>query len=228
MALAVEKWYELDLLDSVDITKDPEAEVAQLQAQMPKLQTALAEARQWVASAIEPVPAWHPTDDTYDDQYYFLRAWRESTVGPRTAAMKQAQEQLAALQRSDDPGRLIAGWLLSRIHGHLKDLGLELPEARRESAPSSIGGLPLAEIIWQVRNQVQHFNDVRDFKPPVLRVFRSMVAQGPSLFGLTSPPADDTALEQLLKKRSWAPESLQVLGWIDRSAVVAGVRSIVP
>ncbi|MGW5081429.1 hypothetical protein [Micromonospora echinospora] len=228
MAVTVEDWYELKLLDTVDITKDPAAEIRHLQAQLPKLEAALDGARRWVASALEPAPPWHPAHDTYNDQYYFMRAWNESDLGPRAAAVDDAQRQLDALRRSDDPGRLIAGWLLGKIHSHLKHLGLETAAKRSRSTPLSVGGLPLTEIIWQARNQDQHHNDRRDFESPVRTAFCVMVAQDPRLFGLTAPPPDDTALEGLLKQRSWAPESLRVLGWDNRLAVVEGVNSIAP
>lgn len=226
--MAVEDWYELKLLDTVDITKDPAVEMRHLQAQMPKLEAALDEARRWVASALEPAPPWHPAHDTYNDQYYFMRAWNESGLGPRTAALDDAQRQLDTLRRSDDPGRLIAGWLLGKIHIHLKRLGLETAAKRSRSTPVSVGGLPLAEIIWQARNQAQHYNDRRDLDPRVRTAFCVLVAQDPLLFGLTTPPPDDAALEGFLKQRSWAPESLRALGWDNRLTVVEGVNSIAP
>jgi hypothetical protein len=226
----ISDWYELKLLDQVDLTRDPAAEATRLKAQLPSLEADLAAATKWVADALAPVPANHPSDDTWDEHVFFLRAMNESRYGPKAASLARSREQLAALAASDDPGRKVAGWVLGAAHDHVKALGLGSGQesARRLSRPAAVGGLALAEIVWQARNQDQHHNDGQDLSRPVVTCFQALVGHDPGLFRLSSAPPDVPSLQALLRQRSWAPEVLRLMGWTSAASTAAAISSMQP
>jgi hypothetical protein len=142
--------------------------------------------------------------------------------------LEEAEQQLEALEGADNPGAHVAGLVLKDVHAYIKGVGLSGGPARCSSSPKSIGGLALAEIVWQVRNQAEHFNDAKPLGDPVLDVFRILVADDPDEYGVSAPPADDVALQALLKQRSWAPHVLLHLGWTSRGRVETAVKQIQP
>ena len=97
----------------------------------------------------------------------------------------------------------------------------------RTVAGRTLGGLPLAEIIWQARNQDQHYNDAKPTHTPTLDCFRVLTSTTPITFGLSGPP-DEGTLNDLVKQQSWAPEILNLLGWVTAKAAGAGISSIRP
>jgi hypothetical protein len=225
---SIEKWFASRLLDEVDVRRDPVEQAEELRARVPQLRGEFAHAQQWVADALKPLPPNHPADDTWDDQIWFQRAMGESRYAVKQSAVEAAEAELDELANSDDPAEHVASLVLTQVHARIKALGLGTAPARKDSKPASIGALPLAEIVWQARNQAHHHNDARDLDPPVLAVFRVLVADDPGLFGLSGPPADNVAVQRLLKKRSWAPHVLQLLGWNSATALARDVRLIAP
>jgi hypothetical protein len=221
-------WFELDLLDTVDLTQDRAAQAAAVQARLPQLKADLDDTLREAYRALGPVPAGHPTDDMYDDHHYLQKALVELGAGGKSAAYEQARAELDDLTRADDPGRVIAGFVVTRIHDHLKQIGLNTAVARAASGPSSPAGPPLAELLWQTRNQAHHQGDARRYDPPVLDAFRPLITQHPGAFGLAQPPPDDTVLDLVLKHQPWAKEVLILLGWTDPAAVRAGIATITP
>jgi hypothetical protein len=141
--------------------------------------------------------------------------------------LEGAEARLTELAESNDAGRSISGWILDDAHAHLKDLGLATATTRGASGPASLGGLPLAEVIWQARNQHQHFNEGRPFDSPTIDALRTMVTAAPTAFGVTSPPSDDTSLAVLFKSQSMAKEVLVSLGWTSAFAVCAALKTLV-
>jgi hypothetical protein len=214
----------IGLLDQVDITRSPEVEAAALRDKIPLLEESLQKAREWVAGALAPVSAWHPADDTWDDQIYFTRAYSQSGYERKSMALCEAEREFQALIQSGDPGRDLAGYVLTKIHAHLKASGYATSEARSQSSPVVVG-IPLAKLLWEARNQDQHYNEPGDLRRPVLDVFAALSKNHPSLFGLSRSP-EQTELRDLVKQRSWAPEVLQILGWTSRESVAKGLASL--
>jgi len=230
VAAALTDWYEMELLDAVDISRNRTAEAARLKDHLPALSAELDRAREHVAGSLTPVPWWHPSDDTWDDQRFFVRAMIDSDFSAKATRLNEMQQQLMELSKSDDPGRKVAGWVLTAVHGYIKGLGLGggHDAARRQSHPASVGGESLAEIIWQARNQDQHHNDARELNRYVLNCFRKLVPHDLDMFGLARMPSTNEALQILLHQQSWAPEVLRILGWTSSAAAVVGVQSIAP
>ena len=226
----IEKWFSLELLDSRawDFDADPEAEHAAVADALPDLRTRFGVAQEHVAGSLAPVPANSPADDTWDDQIWFLRAVASSGYSKKKDDLEEAEQQLEALEGADNPGAHVAGLVFKDVHAYIKGVGLSDGLARRSSSPKSIGGLALAEIVWQARNQAEHYNDSRPLDDRVLDVFRVLVADDPEEYGVSAPPADDGALQSLLKQRSWAPHVVLQLGWTSRARVAAAVRQIRP
>lgn len=219
-------WYDVKLLDTVDLTVSPVEQAAQVSAALPTLRAELNTAAEWVSAALAPVPAWHPADDTWDDEIWFNRAYNESGYGERAAAVQAAQAELSALEQTDDPGRRVAGYVLTRTHGYLKQKGFESAKARGRSTPQVLPNLSLAELIWQARNQDQHYLDSKDLSQPVQDAFNRLAQFSPGVFALASGPSTAHELNALLKQRSWAPEVLVFLGWTSSAAAVAGIESV--
>jgi len=219
-------WFSLILLATVDLTDDLEAEKQNLAAELPKLREMLDAAQNEVSKALLPVPATHPADDTWDDQIYFLRALIETGHNEKAVNYELASAQLTRLEASPDPARAVAGYVLDDATAFLKDRGLDTPDARLASQPASLGGLSLAEVVWQARNQKHHQPDTHGYHQPTLDSLRSVVAGNPGMFGRTTPPTSDPDLDALLKERSWAPEFLRLIGWTTPAAVAAGIGSI--
>ncbi|MFE0981708.1 hypothetical protein [Streptomyces rochei] len=214
----------IGLLDQVDITRSPEVEAAALRDKIPLLEQSLQEAKKWVAGALAPVPAWHPADDTWDDQIYFTRAYNEAGYEKKSVALREAETEFQTLIRSGDPGRDLSGYVLTRIHVHLKASGYATSEARIQSRPV-VAGVPLAKLLWEARNQDQHYNEPGDLRRPILEVFAALAEHHSSIFSLSQAP-DQTTLRGLVKQRSWAPEVLRILGWTSRASVAAGLASL--
>lgn len=223
---APEKWYSLDLLDTVDLTDNLENEGEQVTAALPGLRDRYDSAQSEVAKSLTPVPALHPADDTWDDGIWFQRAMLQAGYTEKLQALEDAKTRIDELERSSDPGHSIAGYVLDDAHGYLKDLGLSKSTARAKSQPSSLGGLMLAEVIWQARNQHHHFNDTQNFHPPTFSALRAIITSNPAAFGLSAPPPDDTSLASLLQSRSFSQEILVLLGWTSVQKVKAGVAAI--
>lgn len=220
------QWFALTLLDTVDLTADLPTEKANLTAALPKLRANLEWASAEVNSSLAPVHAGHPADDTWDDQVFFLRAIAETGYSQKKVAIEAALGRLDEIENNPDPGREVAGWVLDDAVEYLKDVGLDDAALRNATAPLSIDGLPLAEVIWQARNQRHHFNQPEDFHPPTLAAFRRIVAARPDAFSLATPPSSDPDLQSLLKSRSWAPEILVMLGWTSTESIIRDVASI--
>lgn len=220
------QWIELHLLDEVDLTDSAVRQAAQVKRALPGLREAVAQAEAWVTAALAPVPANHPADDTWDDQIWFVRALNESQYGPKTGALAGAQRQLDDLEASEDPGRRIAGFVLARTHLHLKERGFGLWATREQSGPDVVPGLPLAELLWQARNQDQHYADVAAFHQPTLDAFELLNRVAPATFGLRTGPSTRADLGVLLKDHSWASEVLTFLGWTNSVSVIEGIGTI--
>lgn len=221
-------WITVKWLDQIDITSDPAAEAEHLRGRLPALREALQHATQWVADTLAPVPINHPAFDDWDDNYWMAKAMGQSRYGEKHRAVQEAEQRLDELASSDDPGRKVAGFLLIDIHRHLKDLGLGDGQARQASTPRSIAALPLAEVLWQARNQDQHFNETGPLQARVLDCFRAILDVAPTALGQSIPPPDDHTLQALLHQHSWAPEVLQLLGWTTSQNAAAGISSIQP
>lgn len=224
-----ETWMSLVLLSTVDMTADLETEKVNTRALLPALRRRLEDAHREVGRSLLPVDANHPAADGWDDDVYFRRAMLETNYSNKQDAWSAASERLDDLETSPDPARAVASYVLDDAHAYVKDdLGMSQRLTRLQSSPRSLGNLPLAEVIWQARNQRHHFNDQRPYDPPTIDAFRAIVGANPAAFGLQSPPPNDAALEPLLKSRSWAPEVLLLLGWTTPIAVTSSLHSITP
>lgn len=175
-----------------------------------------------ISDALAPVPPGHPTDDTQDDYYYYQKSIAKK------AAHEQLKSDLIELSKSDDPERAWSGLLLRDAHDYLKAIGLDDASKRLASKPTSVAGQPLAEVIWQARNQAEHFREGKNFHPPTLNLWRAVLAQHPSAFGLNSAPQDDARLQQFLLIQSYSSDVLRVIGWDSKAAIVAAASSITP
>ena len=204
--------------------------LGRLQQEVAELESEVRGAKEYVAAALQPAPAWHPADDGFDDQHEFMRALAYSRLPQKTAKQAETQADLDKLNGAvNSPAyqKMLPGLLLSDAHAYIKDLGLDTSDKRGGSSPKSLGGLPLAEVIWQARNQHEHYRDARPFDRPVLDAFRSIVSAHPESFGLTEPPTDDAQLMTLLKNRSWATVLVDLLGWTDTLTLRHDIDSIV-
>lgn len=215
-------------LDEVDFDADPAREAAALQARLPELREALRTATTWVAESLAPMGPNHPNLDDWDDDVWMVRAMGQVRYGDKQRAVEEAEARLEEIVRSDDPARKVAGFLLVEVQRHLQSLGLGSVAARQASTPKAVGGIALAEVLWQARNQDQHYNESGNLHPPLLACFRVIVGSHPSGFGQSQPPTDDAALQRLLRQRSWAPEVLKLLEWTSSAAAVTGIKSIRP
>ena len=75
-----------------------------------------------------------------------------------------------------------------------------------------IAGLPLAEIIWQARNQALHWED-GSFHEPTTKCFENLAANADPVFGQ-------------FKNRSMAFEIIELLGWNGIGAFLADMKSL--
>jgi hypothetical protein len=219
-------------LDAIDWTLDREAQHQHLLSKLPALRAAVDEAVDYYRG----VTVW-PTnpmvhDDTWGDplwdNWYHARAslWlttaQEEVEKQRAAAL----HELDLLEYAADPATYAAGNALQLAHQHLKSLGLESPAARAAATPQHASGQPVAVVIWEARNQHEHWPDAKALHPPVLACFRLLLAHKPSCFGVSGPVDDDQRLTALLKKRSWAPQVLLSLGWTNAVNAAHGLGSI--
>lgn len=219
--------YFVRMLDKIDITRDVNEEKDKLQGQLPNLKRELQVAMDWVAGALAPVPPWHPADDTWDDQIFFVRAMNESKYVARQEAYEEAERKLIELVNSDDPATELAGAILVRACRHLKSIGLKTRDQRDCSQPS-IDGLTVANIVWQARNQDQHWNDGENLHNQIVEVFRALTQRHPEKFGLQTAPSSNEALQMLLREQSWARSVLLILGWTSADSARAGIAAIRP
>jgi hypothetical protein len=168
-------------------------------------------------------------DDTWESPYWdnYYHAKASFRVESALRGYDEAIHKLDLLEYSSDPVTLVASDVLKVAHGHLKRIGLSDKASRQASAPSHRSGQAVAEVIWQGRNQDQHWVD-GGLRKPCVTCFRILIASSPILFGLERAPTGDEEVNSFLLKQSWAPEILRILGWTTTKSAVSGLEEIRP
>ncbi len=223
-------------LDVVDITQNLgqarellALRIAKAAADIRRLDAELRAIAPQVGNALRPVPVNHPTADDQDDDYWATRgiletgfaAKHEDLVTARNSA-HTLQAELLRLDEFDDPlgevakGVIVYGW------EYLKDRGFGSQRCSA-SSPSSLGGLPLAKVVWETRNQVEH---VTSPKKHVVTTFDVIMNAYPASFGISQGPVPLPIVKATLRRRAWAREILILLGWTSRRAAASGLVSI--
>lgn len=170
-----EQWFSLWILDHKDeIGREPEVE--RQRTLIAALHREFRGALDRAYSSIGPSPWLDPANDTWDDDIVFRKAPGTFRVTDKQRAVTEAEQQFAELMKTEEPIRDIAPAILRDVHGYLEDMGLVNRPDRRHWQPVSLGGRTLAEVLWEARNQDQHFRG--GVRPPVIDCFRDIVSSG--------------------------------------------------
>lgn len=150
-------------LDVVDITQNLshsrqslKSRIAKEEDEIRRMDAELEEIAPNLGRALAPSPVDHPAADAQDDNYWFMRALRETGYAARhedllaaRRAANRLQAELRSLNEFEDPRAEVAKGVIVFGWEYVQDLGLGGIPQRQASSPTSLGGLPLAEILWQ-------------------------------------------------------------------------------
>lgn len=225
-ALPVGARFSVKLLDSFDVTNDYLHERGVVREKIPGLIRELDQAGEWVAGSLAPVPPGSPADDTWDDQIYFMRAMNESDYTGKKKRLEIARSYLEKLLVAADPVDHIASSVIAEAHKEIRRAGGNGKEARARSKVTACCGVPIAEIIWQARNQHEHYEEDGDLSDPVRTLFAKLANCHYSVFNFQFQPGfskGDDELKRLCKRRSWSPVILGILGWTSSENATRGI-----
>ena len=215
-------------LDAIDWTLNPNDQRKNLSTRIPALRAEVDDAMAYYRGVtVWPDPPM-VGDDTWgapswDNWYFGKAATRLTDVKDHLAA---AAHDLDLLEAAQDPMTWAAGNALQWAHRQLKTLGLNEHGPRAAATPRHASGQSVAVVVWEARNQHEHWLDTNALSTRVLDCFRLLFAHDPARFGMQGSPLDDQSLAATLKSQSWAPQVLLTLGWTDSQKAADGLASI--
>lgn len=117
----------------------------------------------------------------------------------------------------------VARNLIFAAHLWLEIEGFSDPSRRRSTKPFVNGtAVPVAEFVWQARNQEAHWRSTKPLHKPVTEAFMAVDAGHPTIFG-----SQPLAREADLRQHSFAAEvCFEVLRWRNRGDALASLRAI--
>lgn len=225
-------WTELEQMASLEalgghtLQLDPaEPDVRAVSAKITELQESIRQGAGEAANALGPING-SPLFDEMDDQAEFARqlAYR------RVPQMQQQRgEEIAFLEkikRTPNPYVGIADLILNDIHRKLKSKGYANSGLRDSSRPvDGSTGLTLVTILWETRNQVEHWQEPKPLGERCQVVFQELARQHPADFPKLR---NRRSFQGRLNQHSYALDVLLWLGWDTVPTIRAGLDSLSP
>jgi hypothetical protein len=220
---------QLIAIDGIDFTLDTHKKRRELAASIPSLRARLNEAIAHLKGLMTPPSNSIPLDDSWGnpalENYLFAKG--STQLAHSLQAYKEASHNLDLLEYSSDPVTLVASQALGVAHRHLKRNGFSGNSIRQNAEPRHPSGQSVAEVIWQGRNQDQHWSDDRRLHSPCRLCFSRLFKSNPSLFDPTGSVSDDESLDLTLSERSFAPEVVLALDWTTGQRAADDIEAIV-
>lgn len=181
----------------------------------------------------------HPSHDTYSDDMWFHKTFASQGGIGVSDSLGETDEDIAILARNiaahltggSDPTSAICGGIVDEIHRFMKhklSINGAKDFAARPDTPT-LGGTSVGVLLWEARNQNQHYIDDKNLHGPCVDAFTEMIHADPELFGWDSTHQDlqnTSHVQNHLKSRSFAREVLVYLNLTNRIDILSMLRRL--